>query len=194
MNLMPSTFFPLLVSLLLALPPLAQALEQNQDLSPAARQPLGAEPAFERDAAASAKQVTPEMEKKVRAFLDHFVDPNKSGAEMASLFAEDAQYYERGVVGKSEIALDVERYNRHWPYRAFHVSEISYMNLDPDSDGVFVAYTIDFEVANGVRAINGKANYAALISDLDGSPRVRAIKERVTRRKSILGLFGLDRD
>ena len=89
-----SSFLPLLVSLLVLLvpPPLAQALDQ--DRSPMVRQPLGAEPALvQEDDAAPARRITPEMEQKVRAFLDHFVDPNKSGAEMASLFAEDAQVY-----------------------------------------------------------------------------------------------------
>jgi len=132
--------------------------------------------------APAARPVSAATERKVRSFLDRFVDANKSPAEMAALFADDAQYYDRGVVGKQAIMREVARYNQYWPYRAFRVTEISYINADPDSDGVFVAYTIDFEVANSMRAITGKAHYAALIEDPDGAPKMKAIRERVVRR------------
>lgn len=119
---------------------------------------------------------------KIRSFLDRFVDANKSPAETAALFADDVRYHERGAVGKDEILRETARYNEHWPYRRFRVSEIAYMNADPQSNGVFVAYTVDFEVANSMRAISGKAHYAALIEDADGMPKMKAIRERAARR------------
>lgn len=130
----------------------------------------------------SGKPVGAETEMKVRRFLDRFVDAGKTPAEMAALFADDALYYGQGAVGKEAILRDVARYNRHWPYRSFRVSEISYMNTDPESEGVFVAYSIDFEVANSMRAIAGKAHYAALIEDPNGTPKMKAIRERVVKR------------
>lgn len=135
-----------------------------------------------RAEAPSGKPVSAATEKKIRSFLDHFVDANKNPAEMGELLADDVQYYERGAVGKDEIVRETARYNKHWPYRRFRVTEISYMNADPQSNGVFVAYTVDFEVANSMRAISGKAHYAALIEDPDGTPKMKAIRERVTRR------------
>ncbi|WP_334186851.1 hypothetical protein [Noviherbaspirillum sp.] len=175
-------FFCLLMSLSAA----AQAWPPHQSLSttapsmrPVNDMALGAEPP------AAGTPVSPETEKKVRTFLDRFVDADKSPAEQAALFTEEAEYYEQGVVGKNAIRRDVERYVKHWPHRSYQVSEISYINPDPMSkDRVFVAYTIDFEVANRARTIRGKANYGAVINNLSDEPKVEAIKERVTRRKS----------
>src|SRR3569623_418720 len=143
---------------------------------------FGAEDALMKTETPNGKPVSAATEKNIRIFLDRFVDANKSPAEMAALVADDAQYYDRGVVGKQAIMREVARYNQYWPYRAFRVTEISYINADPDSDGVFVAYTIDFEVANSMRAITGKAHYAALIEEPDGAPKMKAIRERVVRR------------
>jgi len=151
---------------------------------------FGAEDALMKTETPNGKPVSAATEKKIRMFLDRFVDANKSPAEMAALFADDAQYYDRGVVGKNEIVREVARYNKHWPYRQFRVTEISYMNADPESNGVFVAYTIDFEVANSMRAISGKAHYAALIEDPEGAPKMKAIRERVTHR--LPGGAGID--
>lgn len=129
-------------------------------------------------------RVTPEFEQKVRRFLDKFVDAGKTPEQQAALFTDDAEYYDHGIVGKSAIVRDVKRYSRHWPHRHYRVAEISYIRPDPASDRVFVAYTIDFEVANKARTVAGKASYGAVISDVDGDPKVEAIKERVTRRKT----------
>lgn len=136
------------------------------------------------EAAAEPRPVPPDVQRKVRAFLDYFVDAGKTPEEMAMLFAEDAQYYERGAVGRAEIARDVARNNRHWAQRSYRVIDVSYMSADPESDGVFVAYTIAFDVANRSRAIRGTATYAALIGNLDGTPRMLAIRERVTQRQA----------
>lgn len=126
--------------------------------------------------------------KKIRSFLDRFVDAYKSPAETAALFADDAQYYGRGVVGRKTIMREVARYNAYWPCRMFRVREISYMTADPGPEGVFVAYTIDFEVADSMRSIAGQAHYAALIEDADGTPKMRANRERVVQR--IPGIAG----
>lgn len=128
--------------------------------------------------------VSADTEKKVRLFLDRFVDAAKTPSDQAALFTEEAEYYEQGAVGKAAIRRDVERYVRHWPYRSYRVAEISYITPDPmANDRVFVVYTIDFEVANRVRSIKGKANYGAVITDLNDAPKVEAIKERIVQRK-----------
>lgn len=130
------------------------------------------------------RPVTAATKEKVRAFLDHFVDADKTSAEQVALFADQVDYYEHGIVGKREILRDVDRYLRHWPYRRYEVVEISYMSADPESDRVFVSYTIDFDVARNARSISGKASYGAVIADLDSEPKVESIKEKVTARRS----------
>lgn len=172
--------------LLMSLSAAAHAWPPHQALSPAApsMRPVN-DMALEAEPPEAGAPVSPEMEKKVRAFLDRFVDPDKTPAEQAALFTEEAEYYEQGAVGKNAIRRDVERYVKHWPHRSYQVSEISYINPDPMSkDRVFVAYTIDFEVANRARTIRGKANYGAVINNLNDEPKVEAIKERVIRRKT----------
>jgi hypothetical protein len=129
------------------------------------------------------RPVTVAMENKVRAFLDRFVDADKTPAEQVALFADQVDYYEQGIVGKQEILRDVDRYIRHWPQRRYEVAEISYMSADPESDRVFVSYTIEFDVARKARSISGKASYGAVIADLDGEPKVESIKEKVTARR-----------
>ena len=130
------------------------------------------------------RPITAEMEEKVRAFLDRFVDADKTPAEQVALFADRVDYYEHGIVGRQEILRDVDRYVRHWPHRRYEVAEISYMSADPGSDRVFVSYTIDFDVARNSRSISGKASYGAVIVNLDGDPKVESIKEKVTARRT----------
>lgn len=128
--------------------------------------------------------VPADTERKVRKFLDHFVDPDKTPEEQAALFTKRAEYYEHGYVGRDDIQRDVERYVRHWPKRHYEVSEINFMSADPNSDRIFVSYTIDFEVARDTQSVRGKASYGAVITDLENDPKVESIKEKVTTRSS----------
>jgi len=123
-------------------------------------------------------------EQKVRAFLERFVDPEKTPEEQAELFTERAEYYDRGYVRRDDIVRDVERYVRHWPKRHYEVTGIDFMSADPRSDRIFVSYTIDFEVARGKQSVRGKASYGAVITDIDGEPKVESIKEKVHARSS----------
>jgi hypothetical protein len=128
--------------------------------------------------------VTADMERKVRGFLDRFVDPDKTPEEQAEMFTERAEYYEHGYVDRDDIVLDVERYVRHWPKRHYEVDHIDFMSADPHSDRIFVSYTIDFEVARGPKSVRGKASYGAIIKDIAGEPKVESIKEKVHPRSS----------
>jgi hypothetical protein len=128
--------------------------------------------------------VTADTERKIRDFLEHFVDAGKTPEEQAELFTERAEYYEHGYVDRDAIARDVERYVRHWPKRHYEVDRIDFMSADPHSDRIFVSYTIDFEVARGARSVRGKASYGAIIKDIDGEPKVESIKEKVHARSS----------
>jgi hypothetical protein len=128
--------------------------------------------------------VTADTERKIRGFLDRFVDADKTPEEQAELFTERAEYYEHGYVGRDDILRDVERYVRHWPKRHYEVDRIDFMSADPHSDRIFVSYTIDFEVARGARSVRGKASYGAVIKDIAGDPKVESIKEKVQVRNS----------
>jgi hypothetical protein len=139
----------------------------------------------EEHPARHAEQIAPITVKQLRAFLDRFVDAGKTPEEQATFFAEPVEYYNHGIVGKSAIIRDVERFARHWPKRSYRVAQIDYINRDPESEQLFVSYTIDFEVANRSKTIKGRANYGALISNLGNSPKIESIKEKVVERKSV---------
>jgi hypothetical protein len=118
---------------------------------------------------------------RVSAFLEYFIDAQKTPAQQAALFASDAQYYEHGKADKTSIIRDVEHFARRWPSRDYHLADIHYITTDPASDRVFVSYEIDYRVANNSRSASGKAYYGAVIADLDSSPKIEWIKERVGR-------------
>lgn len=128
--------------------------------------------------------ISPATMMQVRNFLDDFVDADKTPEQQTAFFAEQVEYYERGIVGKTVILRDVERFVRHWPVRNYRVAEIDYIRRDANSDRVFVSYTIEFDVANRSKSISGRANYGALITGLGDTPKIESIKERVTRRTS----------
>jgi hypothetical protein len=119
------------------------------------------------------------IEEKVRAFLERFIDAEKTPAEQVALFTDDVEYYEQGMVGKRAIERDVARYVRHWPQRSYRVVDVPYIAVDPLTDRVFVSYTISYEVASATRHARGKADYGAVISNLDGDPKVEWIRERI---------------
>jgi hypothetical protein len=120
---------------------------------------------------------------QVRRFLEKFIDANKTAAEYADFFADGAEFYDRGVVGKTEIVRDVERYTRRWPWRFYRLTDIEYITPDPASNRVFVSYEIEFEVANPSKTVAGRAHYGAVIADPEGAPRIEWIKERVAGSK-----------
>ena len=128
--------------------------------------------------------VTADTERKVRTFLDRFVEADKSPEEQAALFTERAEYYEHGYVDRDDIVRDVERYMKHWPKRHYEVAGIDFMSADPRSDRIFVSYTVDFEVARGKESVSGKASYGAVIKDIDGEPKVESVKEKIHARSS----------
>ena len=137
----------------------------------------------EEDIPQGGRPVTPEMERKVRAFLERFIDADKTPEEQAALFTERADYYDQGYVGRDEIRRDVERYMRHWPERHYELETISYMSADPESDRVFVSYTLGYRVARGDRSARGKASYGVVIFGLNSDPMVESIREKVAGRK-----------
>lgn len=132
----------------------------------------------------SGTPVPPHLQQQVRAFLDHFVDPDKSPAEQAALFANPSEYYEHGTVGTADIVKDVRRFQKQWPQRNYWVTDVPAMVMDPATGQVFVSYTIGFDVANSSRSLTGKAHYGAVLSGLDASPKVEWIRENVMQRSS----------
>lgn len=160
--------------------PLQQAMTAALPM-PSAQEQAGDE---EDDTPRGGMPVTADTERKVRDFLEHFVDPAKTPEEQAVLFTERAEYYEHGYVDRDDIVRDVERYVKHWPKRRYEVAAIDFMSADPNSDRIFVSYTIDFEVARGERRVAGRASYGAVIKDIAGEPKVESIKEKVHPRSS----------
>lgn len=161
--------------------PLAQGLTAALPVPAGQEQQAGDE---EDDTPRDGMPVTADTEEKIRDFLDRFVDPDKTPEEQAALFTERAEYYQRGYVDRDDIVRDVERYVRHWPKRHYAVADIDFMSADPNSDRIFVSYSIDFEVARGKEVVRGTASYGAVITDIDGEPKVESIKEKVHARSS----------
>lgn len=123
--------------------------------------------------------VSPEIVDKVNAFLGAFINPEKSPYAQAEFFADGVDYYDHGIVDKPHIVKDVERYSRRWPMRHYQLATVEYITPDPASDRVFVSYVVDFEVANASKRIRGRANYGAVIADIESTPKIEWIKERV---------------
>lgn len=130
-------------------------------------------------------RVPPETVARISTFLKRFVAPDKSPQEQLSMFANQVEYYDRGIVGKEEIMRDMQRYRRQWPLREYRVSQIDLIFADPQSDRVYVRYEVEFNVANPAKArrISGRGMYGAVIADIDGRPHVAAIQESVIARK-----------
>ncbi|HYD61092.1 MAG TPA: hypothetical protein VEC35_12085 [Noviherbaspirillum sp.] len=147
-------------------PPVAQAESEEED------SPSGGMP------------VPPETERKVRDFLDRFVEVGKTPEELAALFTSRVEYYEHGYVNRDDIVRDVERYVKQWPQRRYEVTSVDIITADPESDRIFVGYTVDFEVAQGGRTERGKASYGAIITGIDSNPQVESIKEKAQARSS----------
>lgn len=118
---------------------------------------------------------------QVSDFLEYFIDAQKTPVQQAALFASDAQYYEHGKAGKAAIIRDIEYFARRWPNRNYRLKAIHYITPDPASGKVFVSYEIDYRAVNDSRNASGKAYYGAVIADLDSSPKVEWIKERISR-------------
>jgi len=131
--------------------------------------------------------VSTETTAKVNTFLEAFIDPGKTSQAQAEFFADGVEYYDHGIVQKSHIVKDVERYSQRWPIRHYRLATVEYITPDPASDRVFVSYVVDFEVANMSKRVRGRANYGAVIADMKSIPKIEWIKERVIPRRKTTG-------
>jgi hypothetical protein len=59
---------------------------------------------------------------------------------------------------------------------------------DPESDRALISYEIDFEVVQPAKTVAGKARYIALVTALNGSPKIEKIEEIITHRRKLLTL------
>ena len=148
-------------------PPIAQAESAEDEEIPSGGMPVPAE-----------------TERKVRAFLDRFVDAGKPPEAQAALFTRRAEYYGHGYVDRDDIERDVEHQAEQWPQRRVEVTSVDLITSDTESDRIFVGYTVDFELAQGNRSVRGKASYGAIITGIDSNPLVESIKERAHARSS----------
>lgn len=139
-------------------------------------------PALSQDDPVAIRQVDGALLQAVSAFLEHFIDPAKTAEEQAALFAEDAQYYDQGKVGRAAIIRDIGYFTRRWPQRDYSLGGIHYITPDPASGRVFVSYEISYRVSGFNRAAAGKAHYGAVIADPDGDPKIEWIKEQVAKK------------
>lgn len=135
--------------------------------------------AFAQGRGISDENLDANLENQVRLFLEHFIDSQKTPEQQAALFTSDVEYYGRTEVSSTEIIQDIKYFTRRWPTRFYRLTSIHYITPDPASDRVFVSYEINYRVANANKAASGKAHYGAVIANLNSSPKIEWIKEKI---------------
>ena len=98
------------------------------------------------------------------------------------MFTARPDYYGLGIVDGTAISKDYIYYTKRWPQREYQLTNISEIQRDPADGKLFVRYELKYRVANASKTVTGEAQYAVLIDDIEGSPKVAAIKEWVTNR------------
>lgn len=130
-----------------------------------------------------------ELVGQVTGFLKFFVDPDKTAEEQIALFADDAEYFDRGMASKEAMLNDARRYRRQWPSRQYRIARIDLIFPDPspNSNLLYVRFEVDFRVANSRRWVAGRGLYGAVIVDIATAPRIVSITESVlSRRKGLV--------
>ncbi len=101
----------------------------------------------------------------IAAFVLAGLDP-QIGAEL-EFFGERVQYFDSGIVDRTKIRRDLQRYDQHWPERRFWLAgEIQIQ--PPQADGrLRVSFPLRYQLRNQSKSKSGKVQ-KTLVLEVDG--------------------------
>ena len=117
---------------------------------------------------------------QVRDFVAGFVVAGISEDVEPELqfYAEEADYYDSGIVSKDFIRKDILRYNQKWPMRRYWLDgEIQVLN-ELDKDPIEVRYQISYIVQNQERESSGKAVKTLKLQKTPNGLAITSVREK----------------
>ncbi len=117
---------------------------------------------------------------QVRDFVAGFVVAGISEDVEPELqfYAEQADYYDSGIVSKHFIRQDILRYNQKWPMRRYWLDgEIHILN-ELEKDPIEVRYQISYLVQNQERESSGKAVKTLKLQKTQNGLAITSVREK----------------
>ncbi len=118
----------------------------------------------------AAREATPE----IQAFVaDFFV---RSGAESADslleLYADEVDFYKKGLVSKDFVRQDKTAYFQRWPTREYTVSGKPKVTDAPGTKRTRIEVPVRYKARNAEKTATGEAVFIFEVSTVGGSPRI----------------------
>jgi len=108
------------------------------------------------------------------AFVETFF--KRSGAaepdELLTLYAEEVDFYKKGVVKKDFVREDKVRYFERWPKRTYTPSATPTVTPVPGTDRVRIDAPVRYQVKSGDKSASGEALFVFEVVTRDGAPRI----------------------
>jgi LysM repeat protein len=122
------------------------------------------------EAAGNAQAPAPE----VQAFVEEFFA--RSGAEnpdsLVELYAEEGDFYKKGMVPKNFVLEDKVRYFQRWPRREYTVSGKPQATAVPGTKRTRIEVPVRYKAKNAEKTASGEAVFVFVVSFESGSPRI----------------------
>ena len=100
----------------------------------------------------------------------------KSGAaepdELLTLYADEVDFYKKGVVKKDFVREDKIRYFERWPKRTYTPSAAPTVTPVPGTDRVRIDAPVRYQVKSGDKSASGEALFVFEVVVRNGAPRI----------------------
>lgn len=111
----------------------------------------------------------------------------ESGSEppqqQLSKFSPRADFYDKGVISRKEIAAELEEYAKRWPTRSFTFEGIEKIGVDAGAQLGAAIVSFSYSHRNGQRKAAGSGRLFLIFDLSTGKPTVVAVREHVSPRK-----------
>ncbi|NDY58055.1 LysM peptidoglycan-binding domain-containing protein [Desulfovibrio sulfodismutans] len=123
---------------------------------------------------------TPDM----TAFVEGFFAKSSAAApdELLALYADEVDFYKKGVVKKDFVLEDKVRYFERWPARAYTLSGTPKVTPVPGTKRTRIDAPVRYQVKNGDKSASGEALFVFEVVTDGASPRIVFEDSSVTAR------------
>jgi hypothetical protein len=96
-------------------------------------------------------------------------------------YADEADYYDSGLVGKDFIRNDILRYNQKWPVRQYWLEGDVRILDEPEGDSISVQFQIRYVVQNQQKEGRGTAIKTLKLRKIQDGLEIISVREKTLK-------------
>jgi Trypsin-like peptidase domain len=130
-----------------------------------------------------------ELEANLVSFVEQYLVAGQSGSDPLaelSFYADNVDYFDKGIVSRAFIARDIQNYASRWPWRKFWIGEVQ-TRINERQQGVAeLTFRLKFAVQNSKKTLTGVVANHVSIRFTNGKMEIVAIRATNISRREVL--------